>query len=124
MGDENRYMQIMLNFLSNALKFTGDFGQVTVQVILQEIQQLQLDSLLYETDPSKIEKEQYAKFQIKIIDNGVGITPENKGKIFMDFSKLEEHADKNPTGTGLGLSICKQLIEQMGGAVRVDSVLG
>ena len=86
-------MQIMLNFLSNALKFTGEFGKVTVQVLLREIQQLQMDSLISRKETSNIEKELYARFQIKIIDTGVGIKAENQKKLFLDFSKLEEHAD-------------------------------
>ena len=53
------------------------------------------------------EVEKYAKFQIKIIDSWIGIKPENLKYLFLDFGKLDEHADKNPTGTGLGLSICK-----------------
>ena len=42
----------------------------------------------------------------------------------MDFSRLDEHSQMNASGTGLGLSICKKMIEQMGGTVTVDSVLG
>ena len=54
----------------------------------------------------------------------MGISPENLSKLFMNFSKLEEHAGTNKTGTGLGLSICKSLIELMGGSVKVESELG
>lgn len=45
-------------------------------------------------------------------------------KLFMNFGKLEEHADGNKSGTGLGLSICKSLIELMGGTVSVESEVG
>lgn len=65
--------------------------------------------------------EQYIKFEIRVKDSGVGISPENLDKLFMNFSKLEEHADGNKRGTGLGLSICKSLIELMGGTVTVES---
>ena len=54
----------------------------------------------------------------------MGISKENLSKLFMNFSKLEEHAAGNKTGTGLGLSICKSLIELMGGTVTVESELG
>ena len=83
------------------------------------------DDLIVETKPSRnrvIEK--YIKFEIRISDSGMGISPENLSKLFMNFSKLEEHAGTNKTGTGLGLSICKSLIELMGGSVKVESELG
>lgn len=50
-----------------------------------------------------------------MIDDGVGIKDENIDKLFLDFSKLNEHASINRSGTGLGLSICKKIIEKMGG---------
>ena len=54
----------------------------------------------------------------------MGISEENQDKLFINFGKLEEHDQINHSGTGLGLSICKQLIEQMGGHVSVNSALG
>lgn len=68
--------------------------------------------------------EKYIKFEIRIVDSGQGISPENLSKLFMNFSKLEEHAAENKRGTGLGLSICKTLIERMGGSVSVESEVG
>ena len=62
--------------------------------------------------------------RITIEDNGVGIKPENLNKLFMDFSKLDEHSAMNSKGTGLGLSICKKIIEKMTGKVEVSSKLG
>jgi signal transduction histidine kinase len=61
---------------------------------------------------------------MEIIDTGVGIKKENLGKLFMDFSRLDEHQSMNAQGTGLGLSICKRMLEQMGGTVKVDSTEG
>jgi K+-sensing histidine kinase KdpD len=68
-------------------------------------------------------QEKYIKFEIRIQDSGLGISPENLSKLFMNFSKLDEHAEGNKRGTGLGLSICKSLIELMGGSVKVESEL-
>jgi signal transduction histidine kinase len=65
--------------------------------------------------------QKYIQLEIKIEDNGVGISTENLSKLFKDFSKLEDHENINPNGTGLGLSICKNLVHQMGGAVTVES---
>jgi signal transduction histidine kinase len=63
----------------------------------------------------------YIEFEIHIIDTGCGISEENIPKLFMNFSRLEEHQKMNHRGTGLGLSICKSLIELMGGSVSVKS---
>lgn len=51
------------------------------------------------------------KFSIQVIDSGVGIKQENLSKLFMDFSRLDEHSKMNAQGTGLGLSICKKMVE-------------
>ena len=63
----------------------------------------------------------YIKFKITIEDNGVGISQQNVSRLFKDYKRLEEHDKLNAKGTGLGLSICKNIIEQMGGTVSVDS---
>jgi signal transduction histidine kinase len=57
-----------------------------------------------------------------IEDNGVGISEENRSKLFQDFAKLDEHEQLNRKGTGLGLSICKNLIHEMGGDIVVESI--
>jgi signal transduction histidine kinase len=64
----------------------------------------------------------FIKFKLEITDTGVGIKKEDIGKLFCDFSRLDQ--DMNNNGTGLGLSICKRMVEKMGGKVEVDSVFG
>lgn len=59
-----------------------------------------------------------------IEDNGVGISQPNINKLFSNYARLEEHQSMNAKGTGLGLSICKNIIEQMGGRVYVESEVG
>ena len=66
----------------------------------------------------------YIDFEIRIVDSGCGISKENLDKLFMNFSRLDEHSAMNQRGTGLGLSICKSLLELMGGQVRVESEVG
>ena len=62
--------------------------------------------------------------QIMVEDNGLGIKKENLTKLFVDYSKLDEHKKINTGGTGLGLSICKNIINKMGGEVKADSIEG
>ena len=63
----------------------------------------------------------YISFEIVVKDSGIGISKENIGKLFHNFSKLADTRGLNSQGTGLGLSICKHIIEKMGGNVRVES---
>ena len=65
---------------------------------------------------SKLSKGQkYINFEIRIKDSGLGIKQTDLGKLFMNFSRLEENNSMNLRGTGLGLSICKSLVELMDG---------
>lgn len=69
------------------------------------------------------ETKKYIKMRLTIDDNGVGISATNQKKLFSNYQRLEEHMALNPKGTGLGLSICKNIIEQMGGSVSLESEL-
>ena len=69
-------------------------------------------------------QERFIDINIRIIDNGCGISAAGQKNLFIDFGKLDENSQMNREGTGLGLSICKQIIEQQGGSVRVKSKLG
>lgn len=82
-----------------------------------ENNQLTDTNQLLDSDHSKF----YAVVEIKISDSGVGMSPENLDKLFVNFGKLSENSNLNKTGTGLGLSICKMFIEKMGGHVSVTS---
>ena len=97
-GDHARVQQIILNFLSNALKFGG--GK---PVILQ----------IAPVSPGRI--------RLAVIDRGPGIAPEDAAKLFTKFSRLESSHGGNVRGTGLGLALCRVLAEKMGGEVGLDS---
>ena len=60
-------------------------------------------------------------YEILIKDSGLGISKEDLGKLFLNFSKLADKDGNNHSGTGLGLSICKNIVEKMGGSVRAES---
>ncbi len=63
----------------------------------------------------------FVSFEIYIKDSGLGIRKEDINKLFLNFGKLADKEGMNKSGTGLGLSICKNIIEKMGGSVRVES---
>lgn len=98
-ADPNRFNQMLTNYLSNALKFTPEGGKVTVRA---------------EQDGDFI--------KISVIDNGIGISPEDQQKLFQRFFQAEA-TKYGIKGTGLGLSIVKQLAEAQGGTVGMYSEL-
>ncbi|HWI92803.1 MAG TPA: ATP-binding protein [Flavisolibacter sp.] len=104
-GDAVRLTQILVNLISNAVKFT-DEGEITVYV------QLLASS---ETD---------VRIRLCVKDTGIGIAPEKRSAIFERFQQAELETTRRFGGTGLGLSIVKQLIEIQGGTIRVESELG
>ncbi len=101
-SDRHRYMQIMINLLGNALKFTIK-GSVTVTLSAD------LDRDLIVTE---------------VRDNGIGIKEEEIPCMFKLFGKLASGASLNPNGVGLGLTICKRLSEALGGSISVQSRYG
>ena len=104
-GDALRLNQVLTNLLSNAIKFTSK-GE-----IILSIKQL-----------SKNEKQVEIRFDVK--DSGIGISDEQKGKLFNSFSQADNSTTRKYGGTGLGLAISKQIVELMGGIVGVESEIG
>lgn len=104
-GDGNRLRQILLNLVSNALKFTGR-GNVTLRV--------QLDERLADR----------ARLYFAVIDTGIGIPKDKLEKLFGKFNQLDASTSRKYGGTGLGLFISRQLVELMGGRIGVDTQVG
>lgn len=100
-GDKLRLSQILMNLISNALKFTKK-GKVTVTADLVRVEN----------------KMNYIQFQIK--DNGIGIAKDDQAKIFEKFVQIERKED-DYQGTGLGLAIVQRLIELFGSKISLDS---
>ena len=103
-GDEVRIRQIIMNLLTNAVKYTKD-GSVVLKFTY-----------------SKIDDENI-NLVISVKDTGIGISEENRKYLFDSFKRIDERANRNIEGTGLGLSITKKFTEMMGGTIEVDSVL-
>ena len=104
-GDPVRLHQIILNLVSNAVKFTST-GKITVSV-----------HLLYEDSDKVI-------IEFAVSDTGIGIPEDRLDKIFENFQQASSNTSRLYGGTGLGLAIVKQLIEPQGGTIRVKSEMG
>ena len=104
-GDPIRLRQVVSNLVGNAVKFT-DRGRVALIV-----------SVAQRLDPA-------LTLRFQVTDTGVGITPEAVARLFQPFSQADSSTTRRFGGTGLGLAISKQLVEQMGGQIGVDSELG
>jgi len=103
-GDAPRLRQVLLNFLSNAVKFTRD-GEVSVTLS----QQMEADG---------------CRLRVDVSDTGIGIEAEHIGALFNRFTQADASVSRQFGGTGLGLAISKQIIEAMGGRIGADSVMG
>ncbi|MBU5615017.1 PAS domain-containing hybrid sensor histidine kinase/response regulator [Geomonas azotofigens] len=105
LGDPLRLTQVLNNLIANALKFTGR-GEVVVAVkpVEQEAGVVQVN--------------------FSVQDTGIGITPEQMERIFTPFTQADSSTTRRYGGTGLGLSISRQLVELMGGELKVQSVPG
>jgi PAS domain S-box-containing protein len=105
-GDSARLGQVVVNLLSNAVKFTPDNGVINVNAVL-------------------LSKENgMCKVKISVTDNGIGLTGEQKIRIFKAFEQADAGVSRQYGGTGLGLSISKSIVELMGGEIWVESELG
>jgi len=104
-GDAGRIRQILLNLVSNAVKFTAA-GEVTVTT-----------RCLGRTD-------QTATIEWAVSDTGIGIAPDKIGSLFANFVQADNSINRRFGGSGLGLAICKRLTEQMGGEIKLLSTLG
>ena len=103
--DRRRLMQVIVNLLRNAIKFTPK-GSITIKAEVMEQRGTAL------------------KLKFSVIDTGVGIEPADLDKLFKDFSQIDTPFSRDMEGTGLGLSISKKLVSLLGGEIGVESKPG
>lgn len=106
--DEIRMRQVLLNLLTNAVKFTLEGGTVTLTAALL---------------PPESPDSQISYLHIAVTDTGIGITPENMTKLFQPFVQIDSALNRKYAGTGLGLALVKQIVELHGGRVGLTSEL-
>lgn len=103
-GDDVRIRQILVNLMSNAVKYT-EKGSVTLAV-------------------NAVIKEDAANLTFRVEDTGIGIREQDIEKLFHEFERIEEQRNRKIEGTGLGMNITMQLLEYMGSRLQVESVYG
>jgi predicted ATPase/signal transduction histidine kinase/DNA-binding response OmpR family regulator/tRNA A-37 threonylcarbamoyl transferase component Bud32 len=99
-GDRDKLIQVVINLISNAVKFTTN-GSVTCRA-----------------------RRRKGEIEVRVIDTGMGIKPEDQPKVFEKFKQVGDTLTDKPKGTGLGLPICKEIIEHHGGRIWVESEIG
>ena len=104
-GDEVRFKQCMINILNNAVKYT-EHGVVRFHVSWEPLEEEQI------------------LLKVSVSDSGIGIRKEDLNKIFNSFERVDYQKNRGIEGAGLGLNITKQLIEMMGGTLKVESAYG
>ncbi|MCL2628742.1 MAG: ATP-binding protein [Oscillospiraceae bacterium] len=105
-GDDQRLVQVIMNILSNAVKFTNEDGTILLDVAKEK------------------EEDDYCTIRIIVKDNGIGISKEQQARLFESFEQAEASTSRRFGGTGLGLVISKSIIEMMDGKIWVESELG
>jgi signal transduction histidine kinase len=105
-GDDQRLTQVITNLLSNAVKFTPEYGKIRLEARLTE------------------ETGGLCTILIAVRDTGIGVSEEQKSRLFTSFEQADSSTSRRFGGTGLGLAISKRIVEMMGGTIWVDSEPG
>jgi len=105
-GDDQRFAQVITNLLSNAVKFTAEKGSIHLEATLFS------------------EQNDVCTLLVAVSDSGIGVSEEQKSRLFTSFGQAESSTSRKYGGTGLGLVISKSIVEMMNGSIWVESELG
>ena len=124
-GDETRLRQILVNLISNAVKFT-EVGEVTIQIsaepVVSNVPNHEISPASYPLDRNSAHCLYQIYIQVK--DTGIGISPAQQDSLFQSFNQADTSITRRYGGTGLGLAICRRLTEKMGGGITLSSEPG
>lgn len=119
-ADHNKFRQIVLNLLNNAVKFTRHGGLVVLTAKTVPSSDIQVPGL--DQPEARNWKMETGDFlEISVQDTGIGIKPEDLERIFSIFEQVDTSTERLFDGTGLGLTMCRKLVEMHGGQIGVDS---
>lgn len=104
-GDQLRLRQVVINYVSNAIKFTSE-GHIIIRAKVEDL------------------SDQAVSLRLEVQDTGIGISSAQKARLFQPFSQAESSTTRKFGGTGLGLAICRRLAQLMGGIADVESEPG
>ncbi len=105
-GDDQRLAQVIMNLLSNAVKFTPEGGEIGLDIFAED------------------EQDGECKLCVEVSDTGIGISIEQRERLFRAFEQAESGTSRQYGGTGLGLSLSRRIVELMGGGIEVESEPG
>lgn len=118
--DERQIRQVLINLLTNAIKFTAEGGQVNLRVGVRENGTWQGSV----KPPDKLKNSSSPLILLQVADTGIGIKPEDQQKLFQPFVQIDSSLNRQQSGTGLGLALVKRIIELHEGEVIVESQAG
>ncbi|KAK9284277.1 hypothetical protein L1049_023447 [Liquidambar formosana] len=116
-GDEKRLMQVILNVVGNAVKFSKE-GSISISAFVAKLESLR-DSRAPDFFPVPSDNHFYLRVQVK--DSGSGISPQDIPNLFTKFAQIQSLATRNSGGSGLGLAICKRFVNLMEGNIWIES---
>jgi len=105
-GDDQRLVQVIINLVGNAVKFTPEYGSITLDARLAK------------------ENDGICTIEISVTDTGIGISPEQQAHLFKSFQQADGSTGRKFGGTGLGLAISKNIVEMMDGKIWIESEVG
>jgi signal transduction histidine kinase len=127
-GDDQRLSQVIVNLLSNAVKFTPEQGSISLEASL-DTEGLAATGKDASTAPAEKQvspapSPEGCVIRVSVADSGIGISAEQQSRLFSSFVQADSSTSRKYGGTGLGLAISKNIVEMMGGLIRVESKPG
>lgn len=121
LADGTRIRQILFNLLSNASKFTGEGGQITISAVRTAAP---MPLTQPEWQGGSLRMGTRDVIWVSVSDTGIGVESEDMGKLFREFTQVDASASRAAQGTGLGLALSKRFVEMHGGQIGVESIAG
>ncbi|MFN5856198.1 MAG: response regulator [Pseudanabaenaceae cyanobacterium] len=122
--DQRRILQVLINLLNNAVKFTLEGGRITLEVIAPKTAPRIAPETAPKIAPEINPDQESAYLTINVRDTGIGIAPEHMDRLFKPFMQIDSALNRKYEGTGLGLSLVRGMLELHGGQISVTSTVG